>query len=728
MARHHHLDEEHLEQGLRSAGPGSADLEQVPLTPDALPGLAGANVSDRARLLQAMQQGAGNQAVLGALAADARVGADGGALDPALSSELDAGRAGGRPIDHSVRSELESGLGTELNEVRIHTDGTADRLSRQLSAKAFTSGSDVFFRRGAYDPGSEAGRALLGHEVAHVVQQGGRAAAGPLTVAPAHSEHESTADAASATIGKGGKVPAGPALSGAMIARQTDADELEAAADLAANQDTLSTAAAAVTNVPDVNAAKAAKARVAAGSEQLNTAAASKMAGAEVEPQHHAANAQIMQLLDFYIGFSTEETRTGVDFIDRYKQAHGAFARLQATAVEYEQLTGDSATKSTDLLSAETGAGSGNEAKRLFGGLGGASNPAALAAVTSSRDGLSQTETAMKDVKLAVDNSATLARTGFRDVVNATATMKQKAEENNAKDKAAEVTKVKADIAQLQTWISTGIDTAMVLGTAGVPAGAAAFGASPASHGGGAALLSGISAGSDAAVLKGKDMAFDQGKKYGAEAVTGFSEFVATKTYEQELKRAETGLEIANRLASGYAAEIGGNQIRTAIDLWQQNLRNLRDKSAEFDRLQQVLRTQITQVGQAMEAAGMGKQEGARFTVIAEFRTEATQFVNQADLALTLGRQYRATVDEAGGRRGAAAYKDDKSRIWYDAYNGYDGRWRLRMNYLDLGIRLAAGENGSIETVDSMLQELQTYRDNADRYRSDTAKAMGGTP
>jgi hypothetical protein len=102
--------------------------------------------------------------------------------------------------------------------------------------------------------------------------------------------------------------------------------------------------------------------------------------------------------------------------------------------------------------------------------------------------------------------------------------------------------------------------------------------------------------------------------------------------------------------------------------------------------------------------------------------------VNEADVSLTLGRQHREAVDEAGKRRGAAAYTDDDaSRVWYDAYKGYDGRFRLRMNYLNLGVRIAAGEGGSIETVDFMLKELQAYRDNAERYRSDMAKAMGGT-
>ncbi len=701
MARQHEFDEESLRHAAHSTHEAGA-AEQAQVAPEVLPGAAAAGLQDRARLLLSAQQGAGNRAVQDALAPGTPVGAEGGELGPALSAKLEAGRSGGRPIESSVRSEFESGMATDLEGVRIHTDSTADSLSRQLSAKAFTSGSDIFFRRGAYDPESAAGRDLLGHEVAHVVQQGGRAASGPLTVAPAHSEHETHADTASGHVGHGRKGAAGPALSGALIARKTDAQELDEAANQAAKEDVLSTAASSVTNVPDVAAAKAARAKVADGSVSLELGRSATMAGAEVTPAHEAANAQITQLLDFYIGFSGEETRTGVDFIDRYKHAHGAFAQLQAMAVYYEQMTGQSVTKSTDLLSAETGATSGDDAKAKFGPLTGAEGPA-MAAVVAARTGLTQTESAMQPLKNDIDKSATDARTGFRDVVTATEDMKRVTEENKVKDKTEEVTKVKADIAELQGWISAGIDIGVAIGTAGATSGAAA-------------------------VMKGKDLAFDKAKGLGKDAVTGFSQFVATKTYEQELDRARAGLAIATKLASGYAAEIGGNRIRTAIDVWQQNLRTLRDKSAEFDRLQQVMETQIRQVGEAMDAAGMGKEEHARFSVIAEFRGAATAFVNEADVSLTLGRQHREAVDEAGKRRGAAAYTDgDTSRVWYDAYKGYDGRFRLRMNHLNLGVRIAAGDGGSIETVDFMLKELQAYRDNAERYRSDMAKAMGGT-
>jgi len=46
-------------------------------------------------------------------------------------------------------------------------------LNKQVGARAFTTGSDIFFRQGEYNPDSSAGQKLLAHELTHVVQQGG---------------------------------------------------------------------------------------------------------------------------------------------------------------------------------------------------------------------------------------------------------------------------------------------------------------------------------------------------------------------------------------------------------------------------------------------------------------------------------------------------------------------------------------------------------------------------
>ena len=88
-----------------------------------------------------------------------------------LESDINAARGGGQSLPSSVRSSVEPRLGHDFSQVHIHTDDRADKLSWQLGAKAFTSGNDIFFREGAYQPGSDSGRGLIAHELTHVVQQ-----------------------------------------------------------------------------------------------------------------------------------------------------------------------------------------------------------------------------------------------------------------------------------------------------------------------------------------------------------------------------------------------------------------------------------------------------------------------------------------------------------------------------------------------------------------------------
>ncbi len=95
------------------------------------------------------------------------------AVDADIEARINRQRGGGSALDRTTRSSLEPAFGHDFSGVRVHTGGEADALNRSLQAKAFTTGSDVFFSAGAYAPGSPAGSRLLAHELSHVVQQGG---------------------------------------------------------------------------------------------------------------------------------------------------------------------------------------------------------------------------------------------------------------------------------------------------------------------------------------------------------------------------------------------------------------------------------------------------------------------------------------------------------------------------------------------------------------------------
>ena len=53
----------------------------------------------------------------------------------------------------------------------MHDDAAAHRSAQAVNAHAYTVGSNVVFQRDRYDPGSDAGRMMLAHELTHVVQQ-----------------------------------------------------------------------------------------------------------------------------------------------------------------------------------------------------------------------------------------------------------------------------------------------------------------------------------------------------------------------------------------------------------------------------------------------------------------------------------------------------------------------------------------------------------------------------
>lgn len=112
----------------------------------------------------------------------------------AVERSIDGARGGGQALDSAVRPNMESAFGANFGDVRVHHDSRADVLSRSLNAKAFTTGRDIFFRQGAYSPGTSTGRELLAHELTHVVQQNGATVSRKMSVSQPGDRHELEAD------------------------------------------------------------------------------------------------------------------------------------------------------------------------------------------------------------------------------------------------------------------------------------------------------------------------------------------------------------------------------------------------------------------------------------------------------------------------------------------------------------------------------------------------------
>ncbi len=112
------------------------------------------------------------------------VGAEGGMAPPDTAAAIESARGRGRPLPAPVRRDMESAFGANFGAVRVHTDEPAHALSADLGARAFTTGSDIFFARKEFDTSSARGKHVLAHELAHVVQQGGAPASVGRLLAP----------------------------------------------------------------------------------------------------------------------------------------------------------------------------------------------------------------------------------------------------------------------------------------------------------------------------------------------------------------------------------------------------------------------------------------------------------------------------------------------------------------------------------------------------------------
>jgi Domain of unknown function (DUF4157)/Calpain family cysteine protease len=88
---------------------------------------------------------------------------------PSMMNELSSST--GRPLEPGTRGFMESRFGHDFGDVRVHAGSEASEAARSLQARAFTTGRDIVFGAGEYQPSTTQGQKLLAHELAHVTQQ-----------------------------------------------------------------------------------------------------------------------------------------------------------------------------------------------------------------------------------------------------------------------------------------------------------------------------------------------------------------------------------------------------------------------------------------------------------------------------------------------------------------------------------------------------------------------------
>jgi len=167
-----------------------------------------------------LQKTAGNASVSAALEEQ----------EPSLVKDV-VGSGGGSPLDRDTRGFMESRLGADFSDVRVHTDATASESARSVQAHAYTVGDDVVFQSGKYAPESDSGKRMLAHELTHVVQQrsgpvAGTAAPGGIKIShPSDSFEQSAESTADRVMSSGPAMPAPAAAAPASVQREGEEDE-----------------------------------------------------------------------------------------------------------------------------------------------------------------------------------------------------------------------------------------------------------------------------------------------------------------------------------------------------------------------------------------------------------------------------------------------------------------------------------------------------------------------
>jgi len=125
---------------------------------------------------------------------------EGASVTQDVEQGIQQAKGGGQTLDESVREPMEQAFGADFSGVKVHADSNADILNRSINARAFTTGQDIFFKQGKYNPGSRGGQELLAHELTHVVQQTGAGVKVQRQFAPSTTSSSTTPTASETSV------------------------------------------------------------------------------------------------------------------------------------------------------------------------------------------------------------------------------------------------------------------------------------------------------------------------------------------------------------------------------------------------------------------------------------------------------------------------------------------------------------------------------------------------
>ncbi|MEP2935284.1 MAG: DUF4157 domain-containing protein [Gilvibacter sp.] len=142
-----------------------------------------------------------------------------------IAKKIQSKKGSGNAMPEDTKASMESGFGADFGGVNIHTDSESAGMNKDLGAKAFTSGNDIFFNEGQFKPDTKEGQTLLAHELTHTIQQGASGAKETVTPEDPNADPAQTAQGDAAQVGAGGTAPTGD---GSQPASQAETGEAQA--------------------------------------------------------------------------------------------------------------------------------------------------------------------------------------------------------------------------------------------------------------------------------------------------------------------------------------------------------------------------------------------------------------------------------------------------------------------------------------------------------------------
>ena len=219
MSKQHSVEtEKNIQQSVRDEG---QTAEKTPLT-------KGQPLDHDAATT--LQQSVGNQAVQNmVIQHKASKGAGPSPVDEDVAQQIRSEKGGGQQVDRAVADKTSQAVNQDVSGAKVHTDDKADQLAESVNARAFTTGNDIFFRKGEYNPGSSDGQKLISHELTHTAQQSGGSSLGTpsgvqgkMSVNDPGDQFEKEADKVAH------KVAQTPNATGAGVQRMPEEEQLQA--------------------------------------------------------------------------------------------------------------------------------------------------------------------------------------------------------------------------------------------------------------------------------------------------------------------------------------------------------------------------------------------------------------------------------------------------------------------------------------------------------------------